>query len=66
MIKQYSYTCRECGITKTFELREEDVNRWKAGALIQNVFPKISIDDRELMISQTCGACFDKLFSEED
>lgn len=33
--------------------------------LVQNVFPEISADDRELFfISNICGDCFDKLFEE--
>ena len=61
----YTFTCRTCKMTKTFNLKSADVQRWRNGELIQRVFPKLSIEDRELMISSTCGQCFDQLFGDE-
>ena len=34
------------------------------GKLAQNAFPYLSPAERELIISQTCGPCFDNLFKE--
>lgn len=41
------------GITRTKELdvTEEQYNAWQDGALIQNVMPHLSDDDREFLIS---------------
>jgi len=41
------------GITRTkeFDVTEEQYNAWKCGALIQNVMPHLSDDDREFLIS---------------
>ena len=64
-IKIYDFTCRECGITKSYQLDEADVKRWREDKeLIQRVFPHIK--DREIMISGFCSDCFDKLFADED
>lgn len=32
---------------------------------IQEAMPQLSEDDRELLISNICGRCFDKLFEEK-
>ena len=64
MMRDYSYKCTDCGTVKTYTLDEAKVDRWKAGGLIQNLFPEI--EDREIMISGTCSDCFDKLFADED
>jgi hypothetical protein len=63
MLENYRFICRECGKSKTYLLEPADVNRWRNGELIQRVFPQI--EDREIMISQTCSDYFDKLFAEE-
>lgn len=65
-ICRFSYQCRECHEVTLLDLEWHDVARWKAGALIQNVFPTMPEDIRELMISGTCGKCFDKLFADSE
>ena len=58
----FSYECRECHEVTVLNLDFDDVCRWKGGELIQKVFPQLSEDVRELMISQVCGKCFAELF----
>lgn len=58
-------TCMNCHVKYELELKEEDYIKWRSGTLIQNAFPYLSDDDRELLISEICGKCFDKLFPEE-
>ena len=64
-ICRFSYRCRECGEATLLDLSMTDVTRWRGGELIQRVFPQLSEDVRELMISGTCGKCFDQLFTTE-
>lgn len=54
--------CNSC--QKIYELKcyQEDLERWRDGDLIQRAMPYLSVDDRELLISQTCGKCFDEMF----
>jgi hypothetical protein len=42
---------------------KESYDRWKAGELIQNVFPDLSIEEREFMISGYTPPEFDLIFS---
>lgn len=59
-------TCRICNKYELWVLDSVDVQRWQNGELIQDVFPKMSIDEREILITGTHGACWDKLFPKED
>ncbi len=54
--------CVHCDETHQLSLNYEDVQAWKNGALIQDVLPYLDSDQRELLISKTCGPCFDKMF----
>ena len=57
--------CRICKDTHVLMVRRHDVDRWQNGTLIQDAMPYLSADERELLISGTCGACFDKMFEED-
>lgn len=59
--------CRMCGKRKTFSVNVERFKRWQRGeALIQNVLSNVSVENRELLISNTCGECFASLFPKEE
>ena len=60
----FTFTCSECGQSSRLQLDRGALERWKGGELIQRAFPDLSADDRELMISGLCGACFDLLFDD--
>ena len=47
-------------------LDETKLNRWKAGEFVQDVWPDMSADDREMLISGTHPACWTELFGGED
>ena len=59
-------TCKVCGNYELWSLDRGAVERWQAGELIQNAFPDMSINDREIMISGTHPECWNKLFGEGD
>ena len=59
--------CVQCGETHKIVVKAEDWEIYQKGEiLIQYVFPYLSSDQRELLISRVCGSCFDKMFQEED
>lgn len=66
MIISRKYVCKFCGTQLTVEADEEKLARFDAGEHIQDVFPELNEDDRELMISGVCGKCFDEMFADED
>ncbi|CAB4169830.1 hypothetical protein UFOVP1082_30 [uncultured Caudovirales phage] len=44
----------------------EQMNRWLGGELIQNVFPDLSIDEREFLISGSTNEEWTKIFEGEE
>ena len=59
---EFGRTCQFCQVDHIVMADQMDVANWENGALIQDAMPYLSADDRELLISGTCGACFDKMF----
>jgi hypothetical protein len=59
-------TCSVCGEYEVWSLDRQAVARWRAGENIQNAFPNMNAGDREVLISGTHPACWDKLFREEE
>ena len=59
-------TCRVCGEYEVWSLDRAALERWQAGEYIQNAFPEMSMEDREILITGTHPACWDKLFPKED
>lgn len=58
--------CVSCGTTKVYHLRPECVFAWRHGMLIQDVFPELSAEDREFLISGLCPDCWNALCEGED
>ena len=57
--------CRTCKDTHILMVNIRDAKRWKEGELIQDAMPYLTPDERELLISGTCGKCFDKMFAPD-
>ena len=66
MTKKYEFMCPICGKVNTLELDSEKYNQWKMGAHVQDVFPDLTPDERELIITGTCSKCWDKMFGEDE
>lgn len=65
MIK-LSINCCRCGKPHIIEVDEAKFIRWKRGkGNIQDIFPELTPDQRELMISQICQKCWVDMFGEE-
>jgi hypothetical protein len=58
--------CRLCDTVHDLTVNVEGFVNWQAGEFIQDALPELSCDERELLISGTCGTCFDELFPSED
>lgn len=59
-----------CGICRTAQppivVPKAAYMAWKGGAYVQDAFPTLSVDERELLISRTCPVCWDDMFAEEE
>lgn len=59
-------TCRVCNEYELWSLDRKAVESWQSGVLIQVAFPDMSASDREILITGTHPACWNKLFPEEE
>lgn len=62
----HTVTCEGCEDIFTFSLDPKALEAWQAGVHVQQAFPELSDDERELLISGTCGACWEEMFPEEE
>src|SRR5690349_10756737 len=58
--------CRRCGQITVVPCTDEQLERWRGGALIQDAMPNLSPDEREVLISGFCGKCFDEITAEPE
>jgi len=58
--------CPFCGKAHEVEVNEMDYLDWQDGALIQDVMPYLSAQEREHLISGICEDCWDKMFDGMD
>lgn len=55
--------CRWCKKSYTIKVDAVSYEMWCCGfGNIQNLMPELSADDREMLISQTCKECWNKIF----
>ena len=66
MIRVTTPACVLCGTPSVLTLGLSDIDKYRKGALIQDAFPYLSVDERETMISGTHAECWNKLYPEED
>lgn len=64
---EISATCGICRLEFRLTVDRDRYSRWKNGeGHIQHMLPELSEDDRELLVSGTCGRCFDAMFAESE
>jgi hypothetical protein len=56
--------CVKCKNVHILLVNSEDLQQWKDGELIQDAMPYLSADEREILISNICGLCFEQMFGE--
>lgn len=60
--------CFQCDENKAVTTSSEKIENWKMNRrnlpLIQDHFPELSKDERELILSGICGSCFNEMFPE--
>ena len=61
--RQLVAECVHCGTEHIQWVNEQDFLDWTSGVgYIQDKLPYLSADERELLISGTCGACWTRMF----
>lgn len=60
-----SVPCVQCGAVHKLRVHLDDYESWKNGEkLVQEAFPYLSADKRELLISGICPECWDRMFGQ--
>ena len=59
-------TCPFCGRENEVEVNHMDYLDWQNGELVQDAFPYLSANEREMLISGCCPRCWSKMFWEEE
>ena len=58
----YQTKCPKCGHEDAVFVRSSDVKKYEDGALIQNAFPYLNNNQRELIKTGICSPCWSKMF----
>lgn len=59
--------CIRCNETSELVVDADSYTKWTVfGELIQDAFPNMTTDNRELLISGIHPACWDSMFGEEE
>ena len=57
--------CVHCWEDNVIFLKSNEYTNWLSGAgFIQDCMPSLSAAERELILSKTCGKCFDKIVND--
>jgi hypothetical protein len=59
-------TCIHCRENNEITLNGNDLAKWRNGGLIQNAFPTLTDEQRELIQTGTHPKCWDDMFLQED
>ena len=62
--------CKKCRNRVEIPAKATDIIDWQHNRqqrpLIQNAFPDLSTDERELILSGICGECWERIFGGHD
>jgi len=60
---QLTIPCALCNEIHNIKVTQSELNNYNSGEKnIQFCFPNLSANERELIKTQTCGSCWDKIF----
>lgn len=66
MKKPLEKICKICSKLVIIMINPKDLNKWRNGTPIQDALKYLSPAEREIILSDTCGECFDKMFPPEE
>ena len=65
MTTTLNITCRTCGTPYAIVVPTDAYEAWQNRTmLIQDAFPDLSPSEREMLITASCGPCFDEIFAD--
>ena len=64
MVFYETKSCTVCHKTSKVALQKASFIRWRDGEHVQNVWPEMTPDERELLITGTHPKCWDEMFGK--
>ena len=58
--------CTCCGMDHLIGASLTGYQSWRAGAFVQEAFPEVPKEYREMFISGTCPECWERMFGNDD
>jgi hypothetical protein len=58
--------CPACNEWSTVIVEEDDYGAWVAGLFVQDAFPYLNADSRELLMTGTHPECWESIFTDEE
>lgn len=58
--------CPMCGKPSEVEVDSLGYSQWKAGKLIQNALPRLTVDERELLMTGCHPECWENIFKGDE
>jgi hypothetical protein len=58
--------CIVCGKSSLVEVDADGLRMWQGGAHIQRAFPQLAAEQRELLMTGTHPACWDRMVPEDE
>jgi hypothetical protein len=58
--------CPVCKVRNEIKLDRSKFIRWRTSEHVQNVWPELDANDRELLVTGTHPACWDAMFGGDD
>lgn len=58
--------CMLCGELSGVIVDAEGYDKWVAGEFVQDAFPRMPAEDREVLISGTHDECWDNMMGDDD
>lgn len=59
-------TCFVCSERSEVEVNQTGWDKWQSGLYIQDAFPEMSADEREMLLTGTHPECWAKMFPPEE
>lgn len=62
----FNVTCPQCRQITAITVERDKLQQWRAGTYVQRIWPELTPDQRELLVTGTHPQCFDAMFKDED
>jgi hypothetical protein len=63
---EFDNVCIHCKATNRILVETHLLEQWRSGQHVQDVFPHLTLDERELILTGTHSECWNEIFADSD